>query len=199
MTYSNKTGNGNLHRNTSSVASGKLEKAKLISNESDNIEFMFNPTELVFQQSISLNSSEGARTKSGLPKVSFAYPNPCVLNLSNIIFDTYEKGTSVIDYLKPIIKAVDFSTKGDSSGKRPPIYLFTWGQYQYLRCFVEQVSYKLTLFLPDGTPVQARVDMTLKEVDEAFSAPDSKQSTTVDRERDSRENRTLFDRSREED
>lgn len=185
------SGNG---RSTSTVASGKLEKAKLMSDESETIEFMFNPTELVFQQSVTLNESNGARTESGLPKVSFAYPEPCSLTLSNILFDTYEQGTSVLDYIGKLAKTVDFADRGSGKGKRPPIYLFTWGQQQYLRCFVQQITYKLTLFLPDGTPVQARVDMTLKQVDESFTTPDGKQSIVPDRNKDSRANRTIFGR-----
>lgn len=176
------------------VASGKLEKAKLISNESDTIEFMFNPTELVFQQSVHLNESSGARTQSGLPKVSFAYPSPCILTLSNIIFDTYEQGTDVLQYIGKLIKSVDFADRGDGAGKRPPIYIFTWGNQQYLRCFVEQITYKLTRFLPDGMPVQAKVDMTLKQVDESFTTADGKQSITPNRSQDSRANRTVFGR-----
>ncbi|MGK7926783.1 MAG: hypothetical protein AB4290_16345 [Spirulina sp.] len=35
------------------------------------------------------------------------------------------------------------------------------------QCFIENLAYKLTLFLPDGTPVRAEIDsLTLKEVDE---------------------------------
>ena len=44
-------------------------------------------------------------------------------------------------------------------------YNFAWGQNQYLKCFVKSVSYKLTMFLADGTPVRAIVDMSLEEVD----------------------------------
>jgi hypothetical protein len=52
--------------------------------------------------------------------------------------------------------------------QRTPLYMFAWGNNIYLRyCFVEKLSYKLTLFLPDGTPVRAVIDsLTLKEADE---------------------------------
>jgi hypothetical protein len=150
-----------------SVASGKLEKAQLISDESETIEFMFNPTELTFEYSVNVNSEAGARTTSGLPKVSFAYRDPCTLSISNIIFDTYEAGTSVLDYINKLKKAVQFSSQGKGSEKRPPFYIFAWGQQQYIRCFVTRLSYRLTRFLSDGTPVQARVDLTLTEIDKS--------------------------------
>lgn len=149
------------------VASGKLEKAKLISQESDTIEFMFNPTELLFDHSLSVNPSRGARTSSGLSKVSFAHPEPCTLTISNIIFDSYESGTSILPSINLLKQAVSFATKGSAAKKRPPTYIFAWGKQQYMRCFVTRLSYRLTRFLPDGTPVQARVDLTLTEVDKA--------------------------------
>jgi hypothetical protein len=96
-----------------------------------------------------------------LPKVTFAYPEPVSLSLSNLTFDTYEAGTSVLTLIDPIIKATDFT----GSLERPPVYVFAWGQTQYLKCFVKSVSYKLTMFLADGTPVRAIVDMSLEEVD----------------------------------
>lgn len=41
---------------------------------------------------------------------------------------------------------------------RPPIYRFVWGDQVYLRnCFIQSLTYKLTMFLPDGTPVRAVV------------------------------------------
>lgn len=184
----------NSHSNQN-IASGKLEKAILIHQPRDSskdIEFMFNPNELVFQQSIQLNESHGARTQTGMPKVSFAYPQPCVLTISDILFDTYEQGTSVLEYINKLIKAVNFAESGPAANKRPPTYIFTWGQHQYLRCFVEQVIYKLNLFLSDGTPVQARVDLTLKEADEVSGGGTT--STQPNRQGDNRSSRTIFGR-----
>lgn len=72
-----------------------LVKAKLISSDGGGtIEFMFNPNQLAFQRQISLNKNVGARTGKGLPKVNFAYPEPCVLNINDILLDTYEEGNA---------------------------------------------------------------------------------------------------------
>lgn len=139
-------------------------KAQLIAQGGgDNIDFMFNPTELDFSRTMNLNASGGARTDEGLPKVSFGSPEPYTLSLSNITFDTYETAQNVLDqYINRIRDSVEF-VKGK---ERPPIYVFTWGRQKYLRCFVQSLSYKLTMFLSDGTPVRAVVNLTLKEVDE---------------------------------
>ena len=156
---------------TSPVAGGKIEKATLIHQPADvdkNIEFLFNPTELSFSRSIRVNEEGGARTEEGYPKISFAYPEPRTLTLSNLILDTSEAEESVMPSLEKLLASLEFATSGDAQGKRPPIYIFAWGSQNYMRCFVESVSYRLTLFLRDGTPVRAHADLTLKEVDGAI-------------------------------
>ena len=144
-----------------------LKKAKLkcLDLDSHSIEFMFNPNELGFSRSMSLEQSNGARTDQGQNKVSFKHPNPYSLKISNIMLDTYELGSSVLDKVRPFTKAVEFTQQGEGKNKRPPIYLFTWGSNSYLRCFVKSFNFKLTLFLPDGTPVRAVVDLDLEQVD----------------------------------
>ena len=152
------------------LTTGTLEKAILIhqpQDDSKNIEFMFNPKELVFEHLMEFNESQGARTDRGYPKISFAYRNACVLRISNIIFDAYEQGGSVVEYLKKLIQSVYFADSGEAANKRPPLYIFAWGNQQYFTCFVEKLTYRLTRFLTDGTPVQTVVDLTLKKVDEA--------------------------------
>jgi len=152
-----------------------LEKAKLIAvyqGEGEDIEFMFNPNQLSFSRSISLEQAEGAQTDKGNNKVSFKHPNPYSLNISNILIDTYEtKEGSVLDDIQKFKKAVEFTDKGEGKAKRPPIYLFTWGNQNYLRCFVKKFSFKLTLFRPNGVPVRASVDLDLEQVDLPNSQP----------------------------
>lgn len=163
--------------------STNLVKAKLIALEgaAPDIEFMFNPTQLDFSRQFTVNKEGAARTDKGLPKVSFAYPEPCSLTISNIILDTYEAGTNVLTHIKNFEKAVSFAQAGSGAKKRPPVYIFTWGAQQYLRCFVKSLNYSLTMFLPDGTPVRAKVSLNLEEIDESFSQPGMGTPTSVDR------------------
>lgn len=145
-----------------------LVKAKLIAQDGgDNIEFMFNPTELNFSRSMNLNSSNGARTDGGIPKISFGSPEPYSVSVNGLTFDTYETGEDVVSsHIASFRQSVEFL----SGKERPPIYLLTWGKQQYIRCFVKSLSYKLTMFLADGTPVRAIVDITLQEVGETSSS-----------------------------
>ena len=161
-----------------------LVKAQLVSSDGGGtIEFMFNPTELNFSQRINLTRGEGARTGRGLPKISYAYPEPCTLSISDILLDTYEQGggKSVLPYLQQFEKALNFAESGDNKEKRPPTYVFAWGSHQYIRCFITSLNYKLTMFLPDGTPVRAKLDLTLQEIDESTSQPGMGTPSKVDR------------------
>jgi hypothetical protein len=171
-----------------SSKSGNLVKASLISNDGvPPIEFMFNPTELVFEGAVQTSESPGARTQDrGNPKVSFSHVKASKVTINKILFDTYEDGGDVVkQYIENFRKSVEF-VKGK---ERPPIYQFMWGKQVYLRrCFIEQLNYKLTMFLPDGTPVRAVIDsLTLKEADEPQeNGPlGAKPPANVDRQTDS--------------
>jgi hypothetical protein len=155
------------------------------------IEFMFNPAELAFEGMVETAENPGARTEdTGQPKVSFANVKAYTVTINQVLFDTYEQETDVVKrYIEPFRRAVQFA----QGKQRPPIYTFIWGQQVHLRrCFVEKLSYKLTMFLPDGTPVRAVIDnLTLKEADDpkpngslAAQAP-----STSDRQQDSIQNR----------
>lgn len=155
----------------------QLEKAVLIPAQGENaqrIEFMFNPSELKFARSVNIEQSEGARTDAGQNKTSFKHPNPYQLSISNVILDTYENKESdrnVLKPLKPFTDAVAYAKDGEGKEKRPPIYIFTWGTNSYLRCFIKTCNFRLTMFLPDGTPVRAILELTLEQADDSTPQP----------------------------
>ena len=154
----------------SSQANAQLQKAKLVPiGAGQAIDFMFNPNELVFEGVVETADNPGARSaESGKPKVSFSNIKAYKVTLNNILFDTYEDGENVVKkYIDSFRQAVEFV----GGEERPPIFQFIWGNQRYFRaCFVEQLNYKLTMFMPDGTPVRAVIDsLTLKEVDESVA------------------------------
>lgn len=169
-----------------------LVKATLKSDDGvPPIEFMFNPTELAFEGVVDTAESPGARTEEkGQPKVSFSHVKAYTVTINQVLFDTYEEGSDVVKrYIEPFRKAVQFA----QGKQRPPIYTFIWGKQVHLRrCFVEKLNYKLTMFLPDGTPVRAVIDnLTLKEADEPKpnGSLQAKSPTASDRQQDSMTNR----------
>lgn len=141
-----------------------LEKAKLVRHDGDaeTITFMFNPTEISFTRTSSWTSDPGNRGESLLPKVNFSGVEPYKFTLSKLLFDTYETKDSVVEkYIRNIKKGVEAP---DGENQRPPVYIFTWRE-KYFHCVMTSLSYNLTMFLSDGTPVRALVDISLQEVD----------------------------------
>jgi hypothetical protein len=147
-----------------------LEKAKLLvhsspyNGEARDIQFMFNPTEISFARSVSWSSDSGNRGTSLLPKVNFSGVEPYAFTLSNLLFDTYETKTSVMEkYINNIKQGV---TARAQTPSRPPVYIFVWKD-KYFHCVMTKLTYKLTMFHTDGTPLRALVDISLQEVDPA--------------------------------
>ncbi len=154
-------------------------------NSSYNIIFMYNPTEISLSRSMNIEQAKGARDSSGANKTSFKHPNPYSLKISNVIIDTYELGISVLPEVYKFKKGVEFldpknsalqesdSAKSAKTGSgrtnpeqqnRPPIYLFIWGKHKYLQCFIKQVTFKFTMFFPNGDPARAVLDLSLEQV-----------------------------------
>ena len=157
----------------------QLQKAKLIAydNEAIDIELMFNPTEISFTRTVKWENQPGNRGSTLLPKINFSGVEPYKFTLKQLLFDTYEMKESVMDkYINKIKLGVEpigssrnnSSTNGSinntNNDRRPPVYKFTWGQ-EYFHCVITSLTYTLTMFLTDGTPVRAMVDISLQEVD----------------------------------
>lgn len=146
-----------------------VEKARLQCRDGGkHIEFMFNPKELGFEAEVRTADNRGAGSiETGTPKVSFSHMPAKTITISNILYDTYETGEDVIDkYIVPFQEATQFIKVDQNT--RPPVYSFLWRKpkpyFDY--CFVIRVSYKLTKFLADGTPVRAVINtLTLKETE----------------------------------
>jgi len=152
------------------MTAGPVIKAMLTTTEigGATINFQFNPTSLKFARTVHWDDTEVINA-AGFPKVAYSRRDAGTLSLSGLIFDTYEYAnpTSVLTLIAPIVKATEIAT----SLKRPPVYVFAWGSlmenanFSYFRCVVTSIDYELTMFLPNGTPVRATVNMNLKEVD----------------------------------
>jgi hypothetical protein len=151
------------------MSGSDLAKAQLISLDNREIlKFMFNPTQLSFTRNPNYNKSKGARVKKGTPKTSFASPDAYSLSLKDILFDTYEEGINVLTHVDKFKKAVSFTEGGKDKHKRPPRYRFVWGSQTYFEsCVVKSMTYRLTMFKADGTPVRAMLTLKIQEADDA--------------------------------
>ncbi len=176
----------------------QLEKAKLepVENLGDSykIEFMFNPTNLKFIRQVNWGSEKGKPAKPAedpdmLPKSNFSGVSPYSLKITGIIYDTYESGESVwARYIEKLHKATFPPPKKDenSKDKRPAVYIFSWGKPFLFRCVVKTLDFTYEMFLPNGTPVRAKVNLTLQEVDKVT---DSNLGAQANRTKDTRASR----------
>ena len=104
--------------------------------------------------------------------------------IKDIWFDTFESRLDVMEtHLNDFIAAVTFS----GNRERPPLYEFLWGRTYLDSCFIEQLSYRLTKFLPDGTPVRAVIEtLALKETEKPSDDATQHRKSQANREADGR-------------
>lgn len=158
-----------------------MEKAKLITEENQEIAVQFNPAEYQISNSVqyaekTIVGFEGAVSQ-------FIAGGNAVLNLT-LYFDTYEppgpdgtdeSGTNVGEQTKEIVKLV----KINGSLHRPQQVTFSWGFINF-KGVITEVKESYTMFLSDGMPVRAKLDVTMKSVydsstgkrQEPFESPD---------------------------
>ncbi len=147
---------------------GELAKATITNLDTKkSIDCMFRPREYTFSKSNSWTQvpAKGKNT----PTLEFGGGQPATLSLE-LFFDTYENGRDVRkEYTNAIwdLTMVNPQTKDAKTHKgRPPICEFRWGSMWSFKAVITQISQKFTLFLPDGTPVRATLNVTFQQVED---------------------------------
>jgi nucleoid-associated protein YgaU len=150
---------------------GELQKLKFYNADTGQevVECHFNPNEFTITKS----NQWQAENKAGanIPDVHFKGGGPRQLQMT-LIFDTYEKctnGASVdvrqaTDKLLALMEAEIPQKTPRGQSTRPPHVEVGWGKFRSFRGVITQLSQKFTLFMPDGVPVRATVQVTLQEV-----------------------------------
>lgn len=143
-----------------------LAKAYLMNKKNEfRVPFLFNPNEVTIEK-----TNQYAETSiPGLPSSTFQFVKGGARTLTmDLFFDTYEQEKDVRGYTDMITgwDSGSMEAKGlmdiDSDLHAPPICLFVWGSFIF-QCIIERVTKKFTMFLPDGIPVRATLNVTLKE------------------------------------
>ena len=154
------------------MQSGQLQKAKLVAFREPeggelpelSVDFFLNPNSIQVVKSVKL---ENPQTEGQTQETRWTATNPIELKLGELWFDTYEERTSVrsryIDRLEKLLQYVDDT-------HHIPCVRFVWGQFTQgtdqdpgYNFYVEKLSVDYTMFLPDGTPVRAKVQLDLKQ------------------------------------
>ena len=153
------------------AGSRKPEKATITNLESnDSFEVLFNPTEYSLSKTNNWKKVTIRESNVALPEFMGGDPSELKMQL---FFDTYEKREDVRDYTKKVIKLTEI---GKYDGvHRPPRCLFSWGKVFNFVSVIISLSYKYTMFLEDGAPVRATMDVTFRESEDS-SAKQGQQS-----------------------
>ena len=131
-------------------------------------QFNFNPTEITIDKSVAWQSTKGSEGDS--PELEFTDGTPQTLDVE-LMFDLFEsKGNVYVQNVRPL----ETLTAVDPNLHRPDMVKVTWdGNGAGLPSFsgvVADVSTKYTLFLPDGTPTRATVNLKMKSASRASVA-----------------------------
>jgi hypothetical protein len=91
----------------------------------------------------------------------------------NLFFDTYEKGQDVSLETNKLWKFMLAKTRQDAGKNEkiePPQVAFEWGIFKFVS-YITNMTQKFTLFLQDGTPVRAMVDVTFTQYTDVNDYP----------------------------
>lgn len=133
-------------------------------DESNIINALFNPKQLVFNRTVGWKTASAAQRD--VPELQFTTAEPRTLTL-DLLFDTYDtpdaqKKDVRKEYVDKMLHLTTVEKHGDKH--RPPVCRLRWGASGYFfQGVIERQEQKFTMFLDDGTPVRATVACTFKE------------------------------------
>lgn len=147
---------------------GQLVKAVIHNlDTNDSVECMFNPKEYTFSKQNRWKFTD--QKGKNLPEPEFQSGQPTNLRMQ-LFFDTYESRVDVRqEYTTKIwdLTRVNEDTKNRKTNKgRPPLCQFQWGTNWAFKAVVTNISQRFTLFLSDGTPVRATLEVTFQQVED---------------------------------
>jgi hypothetical protein len=148
----------------------------------DKVVCMFNPREYSFSKQNSWRESN--RKGANVSELEFGGGAPAKLTLQ-LLFDTYEShrhgdrplnaaGDDVRRYTRPLwdmMKVSERQRNATTGRGQPPRVRFTWGTMWSFEAVIESINQKFTLFLDDGTPVRATLDVTFKQTSDEGQYP----------------------------
>jgi hypothetical protein len=144
-----------------------LEKA-IITNTvtGERVPVMFNPEEYTLNKEINY-AQAGVPGLSG-PILQFVHGNMQTLEME-LLLDTYEQHqngsrslNSAGEDVRTLVRKITDLMSIDPRTHAPPVLLFTWASLSFT-CVLARTSQRFLMFLPDGTPVRARLQVTFNE------------------------------------
>ena len=144
-----------------------LEKA-LITNTVTGVKIpvQFNPEE--YTQNREINYAQAAIPGLSAPILQFVNGNMQTLEME-LFLDSYEEhrvGSTVVNQAQSDVRELTGKITSlmaiQPKTHAPPVLLFTWAKLAFT-CVLARASQRFVMFLPDGTPVRARLNVTFNE------------------------------------
>jgi nucleoid-associated protein YgaU len=144
-----------------------MEKAIITNTVSGaQIPVMFNPEEYTVSREI--NYAQAAIPGLSGPVLQFVCGNMQTLEME-LFLDTYEEhrvNDRVInqahDDVRTMTNQITDLMSIDPTTHAPPVLLFTWASLSFT-CVLARATQRFIMFLPDGTPVRARLQVVFNE------------------------------------
>lgn len=157
------------------VFGNQLVKAKLVcypgsveglmTGDPWELEFLINPTSIQMTKQVEFGKDEAAQRTVAL---KYGQSLPTCLTLGELWFDTYETRKSVREqYIDKLEDLCNYNYETHY----PPVVILHYGEFTQgskhkpdYQFFVEKLDVDYSMFLPDGTPVRAKVALHLVQV-----------------------------------
>ena len=156
------------------------------------IEVMFNPELITYTKQNTWNYQ--LPSGQSLPEISFASGIPATLVVP-LTFDGTEKGDNIAKIVNQLTRLTqaDKTLKGRRYSNpnpgpkqaaknvdqgRPPTVRFAWGNYLSFEAVIKQIVSKYSMFLDDGTPVRAAVEVTFMQIADVDTFPKQQNPTS---------------------
>lgn len=144
-----------------------LEKATITNTVTgERIPVLFNPEEYTVSRDVTW--AQAPIPGLSAPLLQFVHGGLQTLDME-LLVDTYEEhrdGSRSLNRPRSDVRAlttklVDLMTI-DASTHAPPVLLFTWASLSFT-CVLARATQRFLMFLPDGTPVRARLQVSFTE------------------------------------
>ena len=149
----------------------QLVKAKLVwykevacSSQLGEMEFFLNPSSITVEKEAKLEKDE---SNQGKAEAKYVMTYPLCIKLGEMWFDTYDSRPSVRKtYIDKLERLLDYVNETHYL----PVCTFVWGQFtgstelkKEYKFYVTKLTVDYTMFLPDATPVRAKVSLGLEQ------------------------------------
>lgn len=148
------------------------EAARLETEDGKKIKVMFNPAEYNLSRSISYTDKKVLGMNN--PFLQFISGEAENLKMT-LMFDTYEPPSKFAPVeggrdVRSETNKITNLAKIDASKHRPPIVTFHYGSLHF-EGVITDITQNFTMFLGDGRPVRAKLEVTFRSVGEGRQVP----------------------------